>query len=166
MGNVSVWGFVAFHYLKLWDTQPKPIFSNKVSKWITVKAWDHPTPYPPPHPRLRLTLRGEGAATRRLKQRLKNYVSSYHPWLCSLAITNNINAIFVLKKATARTRKKRRKATCKWIQITIASSLSQTFEPQHEKKEKRILLTNWPPSCLSQVAMLKMEGLPSNEERK
>ena len=106
MGNVSVWGFVAFHYLKLWDTQPKPIFSNKVSKWITVKAWYHPTPYPPPHPRLRLTLRGEGAATRRLKQRLKNYVSSYHPWLCSLAITNNINAIFVLKKATARTRKK------------------------------------------------------------
>ena len=106
MGNVSVWGFVAFHYLKLWDTQPKPIFSNKVSKWITVKAWDHPTPYPPPHPRLCLTLRGEGAATRMLKQRLKNYVSSYHPWLCSLAITNNINAIFVLKKATARTRKK------------------------------------------------------------
>ena len=106
MGNVSVWGFVAFHYLKLWDTQPKPIFSNKVSKWITFKAWDHPTPYPPPHPRLRLTLRGEGAATRRLKQRLNNYVCSYHLWLCSLAITHNINAIFVLKKATARTRKK------------------------------------------------------------
>ena len=109
MSNVSVWGFVAFHYLKLWDTQPKLIFSNKVSKWITFKAWDHPTPYPPPHPRLRLTLRGEGAATRRLKQRLNNYVCSYHLWLCSLAITHNINAMFVLKKATARTRTKKGK---------------------------------------------------------
>ena len=106
MGNVSVWGFVAFHYLKLWDTQPKPSFPIKFQSESRLRLGTTPLPTPLPNPCLRLTLRGEGAATRRLKQRLKNYVSSYHPWLCSLAITNNINAIFVLKKATARTRKK------------------------------------------------------------
>ena len=131
-----------FYYLTSRDIQPKLFFSNKVSKWVTFEAGESINkdnlrvavpPPPPPSSRLRFILRGEVVLTRRPKERLKNYICSYHLWPCSLAFTQNINAMFVLKKAAARARKTKNDASCKWIQITIASS-SQKFEPLHKKK--------------------------------
>ena len=141
MGNVLVWRFVAFHYLKLWDTQPKPIFSNKVKSQSRLRLGTTPLPtlpsLPPPPPRLHFTLRREGVATHRLKERLENYVCSYHLWLCSLAITHNINAMFVLKKATARTRTKKGKLFVSEFRSPSPAVLKH-LNLNMKKKEKRI----------------------------
>ena len=95
--------FIILNYETLSQSRSFPIKFQSESR---LRLGTTPLPTPLPTPVSVSPYGGKGAATRRLKQRLKNYVSSYHPWLCSLAITNNINAIFVLKKATARTRKK------------------------------------------------------------
>ena len=102
--------FIIVNYETLSQSWSFPIkFQSESRLRLGTTPLHTPLPTPLPTPRLRFTLLGEGVATRRLKQRLKNYVCSYHLWLCILAITHNINAMFVLKKATARTRTKKGK---------------------------------------------------------
>ena len=98
--------FIILNYETLSQSRSFPI---KFKSQPRLRLGTTPLLTPLPTPCLHFTLRGEGVATRRLKERLENYVCSYHLWLCSLAITHNINAMFVLKEATARTRTKKGK---------------------------------------------------------